>query len=389
MENKEEWHGKALGDEMCVSALGILGLGNDLAEYRKRREAFVPEAHIETWSPEIRIVAGEPRTYPVDKASDNRGAWGSALEDIAKANKGRTDVSPIAVFDCDLASSVRTTQFAAAMPESFFQVGISEHHACAMAGAVSTQGILSWWSDFAVFGTDETYNQNRLNDINGTNLKLVLTHAGIDVGEDGRTHQCIDYISNFRSLFGFKVIVPADPNETDRAIRYVATQPGNFLVAMGRSKVKPVATEDGKPLFAGDYKFEYGRATFIREGKDACIIAMGAMVPRALAARDILRKRGIDSGVLNMSSPTAPDSGALRKAAATKFVAVVEDHCVRTGLAAVVTEFFAQEGLSPCVLRFGVPRYASSGEPDELFKIFGMDPQSVADSIETALRTAK
>ena len=86
--------------------------------------------------------------------------------------------------------------------------------------------------------------------------------------------------------------MPADPNETDRAIRYAATQPGNFLVAMGRSKLLPVATEDGKPLFAGDYKFEYGKATWIREGKDACIIAMGMMMPRALKAREILKDRG-------------------------------------------------------------------------------------------------
>ncbi len=387
MENKEEWHGKALPDDQCANALGILGLGNDLADLRAKRDAFVPGAHPESYSPPTTISIGEPRTYPVDKASDNRGAWGAALEDIAKANKGREGSSPIAVFDCDLASSVRTTQFAKVMPEGFFQAGISEHHTAAMAGAISTQGIVSFWSDFAAFGTDEAYNQNRLNDINGASLKLVLTHAGVDVGEDGRTHQCIDYISNFRSLFGFRVIVPADPNETDRAVRYAASRPGNFLVAMGRSKLKPLAAEDGTPLFAGDYAFEYGKATFVREGKDACLIAIGAMMPRAMEVHAILKERGIDLAVLNMSSPCAPDSEALRKAAATGYVATYEDHCVKTGLGAVVTEFFAEQGLTPCVMRFGIPRYASSGTPDELFKTLGLDPETVADTIEETIRT--
>jgi transketolase len=389
MENKEEWHGKALPEADCRKALEILGLADDVEKYKAMRKAFRPGVHAEAFTPKVTINPGEPRTYPVDKASDNRGAWGNALEDLAKANKDVATSSPIAVFDCDLASSVRTTQFAKIMPEGFFQAGISEHHTAAMAGAVSTQGVLSFWSDFAAFGTDEAYNQNRLNDVNGASLKLVLTHAGVDVGEDGRTHQCIDYVANFRSLFGFRVIVPADPNETDRAIRYAATHEGNFLVAMGRSKLLPVAAPDGKPLFAGDYRFEYGKATWICEGRDVSIIAMGMMIPRALKVREILKGRGISAGILNMSSPTAPDSVALRKAAGVKIVATYEDHCVRTGLGAVVSEWLDEHGLTPCLLRFGIPRYASSGDPDELYKLLGIDPETVADTIQESLRTAK
>jgi transketolase len=388
MEDKEEWHGKALPEDDCRKALAILGLPDDVDKYKAMRASLKAGAHPESYLPPVTISAGTPRTYPVDKKSDCRGAWGAAIADLAEANRSGGS-SPIVVFDCDLASSVRTEGFAKILPDNFIQAGITEHNACAMAGAMSTQGILSFWADFAVFGTDETYNQHRLNDINGSSVKVVITHAGTDVGEDGKTHQCIDYVGTFRNIFNYHVIVPADPNETDRAVRYAATHEGNFVIAMGRSKMSMITAADGSLAFAGDYQFKYGTATFVREGKDVTIIAMGPMVGRALIVRDLLAKRGIDAGVLNMSSPTAPDSQALRKAAASTVVAVYEDHNVRTGLAAVVSEFCAQEGLNPCFLRFGIARYASSGTPEELLKIQNIDPESVAEMIASALKTAR
>lgn len=387
MEDNEKWHGQALPEADCARALEILGLENDIEKHKKMRQAFRPGPHAVSYLPETSVNTGPPRTYPVDEKSDNRGAFGKALVDLAEANRA-DDCVPMAVFDCDLASSVRTTAFAEIMPDNFFQAGISEHHTAAVAGAVSTQGVLTFWADFGVFGTDEAYNQHRLNDINGSSLKLALTHCGTDVGEDGRTHQCIDYVGNFRSLFGFHVIVPADPNETDRAVRYAAANKGNFAIVMGRSKLLPIAADDGAPLFAGDYRFEYGKATFIREGSDVSIVAMGPMVPRALKVRNILAEKGIAAAVINMSSPTQPDAEVLRKAAQAKVVATYEDHNVRTGLGAVVTEFFAQEGLGTCILRFGITRYATSGKPEEILKTLGLDPETVAEVIETTLETA-
>ncbi len=388
MENKEEWHGKALPEADCRKALAILGVEDDIDALKAKRASLVQAAHPEAYLPAIKINAGKARTYPCDKKSDNRGAWGSAIADLAEANKG-VDSSPIVVFDCDLASSVRTGDFAKVLPDNFIQAGITEHSSAAMAGAASTQGVLSFWSDFGAFGTDETYNQHRLNDINGSSLKTVITHCGTDVGEDGKTHQCIDYVGTFRNIYGYHVIVPADPNETDRAVRYAATHEGNFVIAMGRSKLAPVAAADGTPFFGGDYEFEYGKAEFICEGADVCIITMGAMVPRAIKVREILAKKGISAAVLNMSSPTATDRGALTKAAKASVVAVYEDHNVRTGLAAVVSEFFCEQGLSACFLRFGVQHYASSGTPDDVLLSLGLDVESVALSIETAFKTAR
>ena len=134
---------------------------------------------------------------------------------------------------------------------AFFESGIQEHHAATASGAISREGFAAFFSTFGIFGVTEVFNQMRLNDINHTNLKLVCTHLGLDVGEDGQTHQCIDYIGLLQNLFGFSVFLPADPNQTDRIVRYVAERPGNFFVGMGRSKLPAILDESGQPAFSG------------------------------------------------------------------------------------------------------------------------------------------
>ena len=104
-----------------------------------------------------------------------------------------------------------------------------------------------------MFGITESYNQARLNDINKANVKLFCTHSGVNVGEDGKTHHCIDYFGLLNSTFGWKVITPADPNQTDRVVRYVLSRPGNFAVVMGRSKQKTILDESGQPFFGERY----------------------------------------------------------------------------------------------------------------------------------------
>ncbi len=112
---------------------------------------------------------------------------------------------------------------------------MSEHTTATIAGAVSINGIITIWADFGVFGIDEVYNQLRLNDINNTNLKIFATHLGLNVGPDGKTHHCIDYLGLLRNLFGFKVVIPADPNQTEHVVRYVLKQPGNWMIGVGRT----------------------------------------------------------------------------------------------------------------------------------------------------------
>jgi transketolase len=324
---------------------------------------------------------GNPRSYEKDQKLDNRSAFGNALVDIAKANCREGSPLPIAVFDCDLASSVKTAAFAKQFPNHFFQGGIQEHNTATVAGAISTLGLLSFFADFGVFGVDETYNQHRLNDINQTNLKLICTHNGLDVGEDGKTHQCIDYIGVMQNLFGYKTIVPADPNQTDRVTRYVAKTRGNFNIVMGRSSIPILLTEEGAPLFGTSYEFRYGHADLVRNGKDAAILTTGGMVYKAIQAWQKLREKGIAVQVMNISCLSDLDNEAILRAAETGTVITYEDHHIQTGLGSLIANFIAEHGLGIRFRKLGIKQYSGSGKPDELYRIQGLDVESLVRTV--------
>jgi transketolase len=382
IENDEKYHGMALPKDLYEEALKLLGIENDLERYAAMRKAGPGmRSPVDLAHRPAAIELGTPRTYT--EKIDNRSAWGNALGDLAQLNGQKT---PMACVDCDLLPSVRTGAFQKALPSNFLQVGVQEHNAATIAGALSVSGVLTYFSDFGVFGFDETYNQHRLNDINEANLKLVCTHCGLDVGEDGKTHQCLDYVGAMRNLFGFKIIVPADGNQTDRVIRYLSKEPGNFAVAVGRSKLPIITDAKGQPFFAGDYEFEYGKADTIRKGKDAYVIAMGTMVPYCLKAVEELNARGLSVGLIGMSCPKDPDVEAIKMAAKTGVVVTCEDHQVWTGLGASVAEALALSGISCKLEMLGVRRYASSGTPDDLYAEQGIDPASVVKTVRKLLR---
>jgi transketolase len=326
-------------------------------------------------------LTGTPRHYEKDQKTDNRSAFGNALLDIAKTNFEKNASFPMAVFDCDLAPSTKTGGFAKQFPNHFCQGGIQEHNTATIAGAVSTLGVLSFFADFSVFGVDETYNQHRLNDINGTNLKLICTHAGLDVGEDGKTHHCIDYVGLMRNLFGYRIIIPADPNQTDRVIRYIAKTAGNFLIPMGRSTVPILLGLDGIPLFGDRYEFRYGKADVVRDGKDAAIISTGGMVYRTVQAWEKLQEKGFRVRLLNISCLSDPDVEAILEAARTGAVVTYEDHHVQTGLGSLVAGVLADHGLGIRFRRMGINRYAASGKPDDLYRMEGLDVPSLVSAV--------
>jgi transketolase len=386
MEGKEEFHGRALTLEEYKKAIQELGVQDDLDRYRQIREKETLPFLGRKYPVEIPpIQTGNSRNYEKDQKSDNRSAFGTALIDIAKANVREGFPLPVAVFDCDLASSVKTAGFAKQFPNHFFQGGIQEHNTATVAGAISTLGLISFFADFGVFGVDETYNQHRLNDINETNLKLVCTHDGLDVGEDGKTHQCIDYVGVMQNLFGYKMIVPADPNQTDRVIRYVAKTHGNFLVAMGRSPIPIILTEEGTPLFGSPYQFQYGHADLIRNGKDAAIITTGGMVYRAVQAWQILKEKGIQAKILNISCLSDLDAEAILKAAETGIVVTYEDHHVQTGLGSLIANFLAGHSLGIRFRKLGIKQYGSSGKPDDLYRIQRLDVESLVQTVVEAI----
>ena len=191
-----KWHGAALPVDKCHEALAILGAPDDLDHWISERKKPAPDWHAALpHRPDEAVVLpsqGTPRTYTTEKSSDNRGAFGGALEDLGAVSGG----VPMAVLDCDLLKSTKTDLFAARYPKSFFQGGIAEHNAAVLAGALSLAGIAAWWGEFGMFGVAEAYNQQRLNDVNEANVKLAVTHSGIDVGEDGKTHHSIDYFGS-------------------------------------------------------------------------------------------------------------------------------------------------------------------------------------------------
>lgn len=387
MEGKEEFHGRALTLEEYKKAIQELKVEDDLDRYREMRERgthpFTGRIY-PSETPSIRI--GSPRNYEGDAKLDNRSAFGNALIDLAKANAQEDGSTSIVVFDCDLAPSTKTAGFAKQFPNFFFQGGIQEHNTATLAGALSTLNLLPFFADFGVFGVDETYNQHRLNDINGTNLKLICTHNGLDVGEDGNTHQCIDYVGVMRNLFGYKMIIPADPNQTDRVIRYVARTPGNFLVAMGRSPIPILLTEEGNPLFGTSYEFRYGQADLVRDGKDGAIITTGGMVYRAVQAWQRLKEKGVEVQVLNISCLSDLDIEAILKAARTGTVITYEDHHIQTGLGSLIANVLAEQGLSIRFRKMGITRYGSSGKPDDLYRMQGLDVESLVKAVMNEIK---
>jgi len=382
MENDEGFHGKALTYDECGKALDELGLQNDLDKYIKMREQFVP-LEPEVFHPNYpHIKKGESIFYSKNKPVACRNAYGKALADLVQINK---DVQ-FAVFDCDLACSVKTSQFAKENPAKFYQGGIQEHNTAVVAGVMSKENIVTFFSDFGVFGVDETYNQQRLNDINKTNLKLVTTHVGLNVGEDGKTHQCIDYISLMSNLYGFRIIIPADGNQTDKIIRFISSMSGNFYVPIGRSGTAIIKDEQGNEFYGKNYVFRYGSADHLREGKDAALIATGVMVEKALEVHELLKKQGIFIDVWNISSISQIQENDLRKIAANKNVFTCEDHNVNTGMGSIVAAKMNEFGLPARVHAFGVTHYGISGNSEEVYSYFRLDPESVAEKIAKIIR---
>ena len=380
MEGTHEYHGKAPQKEVYESVVKELQGDPDVLrmalEMRKNPSCFTGRK-VEPLVPALDL--GDPFTYGETKA-DNRGAFGKALADVGRLNCGKEGKTPLLVFDCDLAPSVMTEAFHKACPSGFVQCGIQEHATATASGAAAAAGVVSVWADFGVFGMDEVYNQQRLNDINHAGNKTVLTHVGLDVGEDGKTHQCIDYVGLLRNTFGWKLVVPADPNQTDRVTRWMLGTPGCVCLAMGRSKVDVVAGEDGAPVFAGDYRFEYGRAVRVRRGKRGAIFALGAMTQTALTAGRLLAERDLDVSIWSVSCPLEVDRLALEEACSLNYILTVEDHHTESGMGSIMALEMARRGLVAHFANLGVTRYGDSGPAADVYVAMGLSAEGIADA---------
>lgn len=385
MENNPEYHGRALREDEIKRALEELGIEDDREIYRSIRQSFEIKPEKECLRGTVFIDTGVPPTYRKEDKIDTRSAFGRALVELGRLNNRRADRTKIAVFDCDLAGSVKVDLFAKEFPEYFFEAGVEEHNTATIAGALSVNGIISVFADFGVFGIDEVYNQQRLNDINCTNLKLILTHLGVDVGQDGKTHHCIDYIGLIRNLYGFKLIIPCDANQMDRAVRYAFSVYGNFAIGTGREPQPIILDEDGNPLFGGDYRFSYPEINVIRDGEGITVLSYGNMVSRALKAVEALRKEGIRVRLVNVPCPLDPDMDRIVEWIKEGPVIVYEDHNYYTGLGSIISEKLIELGVSGRLIRMGVKEYAPSGVPDELYKVIGLSVDDLVRKIKEVL----
>lgn len=303
-----------------------------------------------------------------------RDAYGKALKELGATNDN------IVVLDADLSKSTKTADFEKIRPEHFANVGVAEQNLMGIAAGIAATGKIPFASSFAMFATGRAFEIIR-NSIAYTklNVKIVATHAGITVGEDGGSHAAIEDISLMRSVPNMTVLVPADAVETEKVIRKIVDYKGPVYVRLGRAKV-PV-------LYGEDYDFEIGRFSTLREGGDVTIVACGIMVSKALEAAELLKAKGIEAEVINASTIKPFDGEAvLRSAARTGCVVTAEEHNVFGGLGSAVAEVLSQGGPAPLEILGVNDVFGESGSPDELLVKFGLTPEAIVARAEAAMK---
>lgn len=311
------------------------------------------------------------------KTKSIRSAYGKALAEIGKTN------NDIVVLDSDLSCSTQTILFGKEFPERFFNLGIAEQDMVATAAGLASQGKIPFASTFAVFATGRTYDQIR-NSIcyPKFNVKIVGTHGGITVGEDGASHQALEDVSLMRGLPNMTVIVPADCKECDEVIKYAASHKGPMYIRIARSNVPDVFDES--------YKFDPKKAKIMKEGKDVTIVTNGETLAEVILCADILTKYGIDAQVINMPVVKPLDNGTILEAAKkTGFVITVENHSIIGGLGSAVCELLSENMPTP-VYRIGTnDEFGQSGDPDKLMELYGLTAEKLAEKIQSKIKTLR
>ena len=304
----------------------------------------------------------------VQKASI-REAYGKTLVELGKGNPD------IVVLDADLSRSTMTHIFAREFPQRFFDCGVAEQNMVGIAAGLAASGKIPFASTFAVFAPGRCFDQLRMSVAQpGHNVKLVVTHGGITVGEDGTSHHAIEDLALICSLPGFTVIVPADAIETAQALRVAAASYGPFYIRLCRTQIPLVYSES--------YRFNLGTAVTMRQGNDATIIAIGLMVSAALEAAESLSQGGIDCSVINMSTLKPIDEVAIKKAAAeTGAIVTAEEHLEHGGLGSSVAQVVAKHQPVPMEILAIRDTYAKSGKPDELLRRYGLTARDIEQAV--------
>ena len=316
--------------------------------------------------------------YEIGTKKETRAAYGEALAELGAKN------DKIVVMDADLSGSTKTALFKKAFPDRFFNTGIAEGNMAAVAAGLAASGLTVFISSFAMFAAGRAFEQVR-NAIGhtGLNVKICATHAGITVGEDGATHQCLEDLGIMRTIPGMVVINPADAVESRQALFAAAEYDGPVYPRFGRSAVPVILDEN-------TYEFRIGKGTVLREGTDVSIVATGITVAMALEAAELLRAEGISVRVVDMPTIKPIDAELLLDCAEnTKAIVTAEEHNIIGGLGSAVCETLC--AVRPTIVeRVGInDEFGRSGTVPALLEFYKLTPREIANRAKIALSKAK
>lgn len=299
-----------------------------------------------------------------------RLAYGEAVTKLGHKN------DKVLVLDADLSGATQTKLFKKEFPDRFYNVGIAEENLMGIAAGLAYQGYIPFASTFAVFGTGRAFEivRNQIAYVN-LNVKLALTHSGISVGEDGGSHQSIEDIALMRALPNMTVLVPCDAIETEKAVNAAASHIGPVYLRLARPAVEDITKIDDK--------FEIGKALTLVDGNDACIIACGLMVSRALEAAKELKASGIDTAVVNMHTIKPLDKETVLKFnSKCKVIVSAEEHSIIGGLGSAIAEVIAGTRGSKFAMVGVEDKFGHSGSPDKLFEEYGLTKENIIKKVK-------
>jgi transketolase len=301
-----------------------------------------------------------------------REAFGKALVELGRENEH------IVVLDADLSKSTYTNLFQKEFPDRFFECGIAEANMVAIGSGLASSGKIPFVSSFSCFVLNKGFEQLRVTAaFPNVNLKVVGTHSGISIGEDGPSQMSIEDLSLACSLPGFTVLSPADEVSTYALVRAAVAHFGPVFIRAGRAKAPIVHT--------ADQQFEIGKSVQLTGGRDVTIIATGLLVAEALRAQEVLEAEGVSARVIDMYCIKPLDRDAVKKAAAeTGAIVVAEEHLADSGLGVRVAQAAAET--NPCPMEFvGLQTYAESGTPDGLLDKYGLRARNLVDACHRVL----
>lgn len=311
------------------------------------------------------------------KAVPTRDGFGKGVVELGRKNPN------VVVLSADLTDSTRAGWFKKEFPERFFAFGVAEQDMFGTAAGLALSGKIPYACTFGVFASGRAWDQLRVSvAYMNLDVRIIGTHGGVTVGEDGATHQAIEEITLMRVLPNMTIVVPCDAVEARKATIQSASIKGPVYIRLGRSKT-PVITKDEEP-------FEIGKANVLREGGDLTIFACGIMVNAALEAHDMLLKDKIKARVINLHTPKPIDVEAIKRAAKeTGAIVTAEEHSLNGGFGSAISEVVSQNCPVPIKMVGIKDRFGESGTPAELLKEMGLEPKDILEAARQVLKMKK